>query len=199
MPVNGPARRLVARRNVGGIEPAGGERLVEVPGEAVLLVAGLTPFFSATVSSEEVPRGKPAPDVYLEAARRLGEALVARGPQRAELGDELRACQLATPLAIAVVVVVRLINRRIPGLLIAVIIAIVVSQAAHLAHHPVMRKGLGPRRIVGIVRQILIGIGGVRMLRARSSSVTNFTLRSAERTMAGAPAAIIGPWPATQR
>jgi HAD superfamily hydrolase (TIGR01509 family) len=28
--------------------------------------------FKATVSSEEVPRGKPAPDVYLEAARRLG-------------------------------------------------------------------------------------------------------------------------------
>jgi HAD superfamily hydrolase (TIGR01509 family) len=27
--------------------------------------------FRATVSSEEVPRGKPAPDVYLEAARRL--------------------------------------------------------------------------------------------------------------------------------
>ena len=27
--------------------------------------------FEATVSSEEVPRGKPAPDVYLEAARRL--------------------------------------------------------------------------------------------------------------------------------
>src|SRR5262249_21531871 len=30
--------------------------------------------FTATVSSEEVPRGKPAPDVYLEAARRLGVA-----------------------------------------------------------------------------------------------------------------------------
>jgi HAD superfamily hydrolase (TIGR01509 family) len=28
--------------------------------------------FGATVSSEEVARGKPAPDVYLEAARRLG-------------------------------------------------------------------------------------------------------------------------------
>jgi HAD superfamily hydrolase (TIGR01509 family) len=40
--------------------------------DAVLLVAGLTPFFAATVSSEEVPRGKPAPDVYLEAARCLG-------------------------------------------------------------------------------------------------------------------------------
>jgi HAD superfamily hydrolase (TIGR01509 family) len=40
--------------------------------DAVLLVAGLTPFFTATVSSEEVQHGKPAPDVYLEAARRLG-------------------------------------------------------------------------------------------------------------------------------
>jgi HAD superfamily hydrolase (TIGR01509 family) len=37
-----------------------------------LELAGLDEFFRATVSSEEVPRGKPAPDVYLEAARRLG-------------------------------------------------------------------------------------------------------------------------------
>jgi HAD superfamily hydrolase (TIGR01509 family) len=42
--------------------------------DAVLEVAGLAPYFAATVSSEEVPRGKPAPDVYLEAARRLGVA-----------------------------------------------------------------------------------------------------------------------------
>jgi HAD superfamily hydrolase (TIGR01509 family) len=42
--------------------------------EAVLELAGLTECFSATVSSEEVARGKPAPDVYLEAARRLGVA-----------------------------------------------------------------------------------------------------------------------------
>src|SRR5436190_7956871 len=40
--------------------------------DAVLDVAGLTDCFAATVSSEEVARGKPAPDVYLEAARRLG-------------------------------------------------------------------------------------------------------------------------------
>ena len=32
----------------------------------------LTELFEVTVSSEEVARGKPAPDVYLEAARRLG-------------------------------------------------------------------------------------------------------------------------------
>jgi HAD superfamily hydrolase (TIGR01509 family) len=40
--------------------------------DAVLDAAGLSRYFRATVSSEEVPKGKPAPDVYLEAARRLG-------------------------------------------------------------------------------------------------------------------------------
>jgi HAD superfamily hydrolase (TIGR01509 family) len=40
--------------------------------DAVLRELGLTELFEVTVSSEEVARGKPAPDVYLEAARRLG-------------------------------------------------------------------------------------------------------------------------------
>jgi HAD superfamily hydrolase (TIGR01509 family) len=40
--------------------------------DLVLELSGLAPRFRVTVSSEEVPRGKPAPDVYLEAARRLG-------------------------------------------------------------------------------------------------------------------------------
>ena len=40
--------------------------------DAVLRGAGIAGHFAATVSSEEVPRGKPAPDVYLEAARRVG-------------------------------------------------------------------------------------------------------------------------------
>jgi HAD superfamily hydrolase (TIGR01509 family) len=40
--------------------------------EEVLELAGIAGCFRATVSSEEVARGKPAPDVYLEAARRLG-------------------------------------------------------------------------------------------------------------------------------
>jgi HAD superfamily hydrolase (TIGR01509 family) len=39
---------------------------------AVLEQAGIAGAFRATVSSEEVARGKPAPDVYLEALRRLG-------------------------------------------------------------------------------------------------------------------------------
>jgi HAD superfamily hydrolase (TIGR01509 family) len=42
--------------------------------EEVLKLAGIGDYFPATVSSEEVERGKPAPDVYLEAARRLGVA-----------------------------------------------------------------------------------------------------------------------------
>jgi HAD superfamily hydrolase (TIGR01509 family) len=40
--------------------------------ETALELAGLADFFRATVSSEEVARGKPEPDVYLEAARQLG-------------------------------------------------------------------------------------------------------------------------------
>jgi beta-phosphoglucomutase-like phosphatase (HAD superfamily) len=40
--------------------------------DLVLDLAGLARSFRATVSSEEVARGKPAPDVSLEAARRLG-------------------------------------------------------------------------------------------------------------------------------
>ena len=39
--------------------------------DAVLRALELTALFEVTVSSEEVARGKPAPDVYVEAARRL--------------------------------------------------------------------------------------------------------------------------------
>jgi HAD superfamily hydrolase (TIGR01509 family) len=39
--------------------------------DLVLELSGLDRFFKATVSSEEVARGKPAPDVNLEACRRL--------------------------------------------------------------------------------------------------------------------------------
>jgi HAD superfamily hydrolase (TIGR01509 family) len=40
--------------------------------ETVLERAGIADLFEAVVSSEEVARGKPAPDVYVEAMRRLG-------------------------------------------------------------------------------------------------------------------------------
>jgi HAD superfamily hydrolase (TIGR01509 family) len=40
--------------------------------DLTLELSAMAPYFRATVSSEEVARGKPAPDVYLDAARRLG-------------------------------------------------------------------------------------------------------------------------------
>jgi len=63
----GAVRRLAAQYPL-GVASSSNRALID----AVLLLAGLTEFFTATVSSEEVAHGKPAPDVYLEAARRLG-------------------------------------------------------------------------------------------------------------------------------
>ena len=69
--------------------------------DLVLEVGGLGPCFKATVSSEEVERGKPAPDVYLEAARRLGVA-----PERcAAIEDStngLRAARAARMRVVAI-------------------------------------------------------------------------------------------------
>ena len=60
-------RRLAGRWPLGLASSANKEII-----ELVLDRAGLGDAFAAYVSSEEVARGKPAPDVYLEAARRLG-------------------------------------------------------------------------------------------------------------------------------
>ena len=51
-----------------GIASSSNPELIEV----VLRSAGLSDLFPVAVSSQEVGRGKPSPDVYLEAARRLG-------------------------------------------------------------------------------------------------------------------------------
>lgn len=59
--------RLAARWPL-GLASSSNRELIDLSLEA----GGLHRFFRATVSSEEVARGKPAPDVYLEAARRLG-------------------------------------------------------------------------------------------------------------------------------
>lgn len=40
--------------------------------DAILAGTGLDAYLRTTVSADEVPHGKPAPDVFLEAARRLG-------------------------------------------------------------------------------------------------------------------------------
>jgi HAD superfamily hydrolase (TIGR01509 family) len=59
-------RRLAARYPL-GLASSSNRPIIEV----VLERSGLASCFAATVSSEEVALGKPAPDVYLETARRL--------------------------------------------------------------------------------------------------------------------------------
>jgi HAD superfamily hydrolase (TIGR01509 family) len=59
--------RLAGRWPVGLASSSNREVIDEVLG-----AMGVAELFAATVSSEEVGRGKPAPDVYLEAARRMG-------------------------------------------------------------------------------------------------------------------------------
>jgi HAD superfamily hydrolase (TIGR01509 family) len=58
--------RLAARWPL-GLASSSNRELIDLALDA----SGLGRWFEATVSSEEVPRGKPAPDVFLEAARRL--------------------------------------------------------------------------------------------------------------------------------
>jgi HAD superfamily hydrolase (TIGR01509 family) len=75
--------------------------------ELVLDRAGLAGCFRATVTSEEVARGKPAPDVYLEAAGRLGVP-----PQRcAAVEDSASGLRSAAAAGMWVVAVP---NRRYP-------------------------------------------------------------------------------------
>ncbi|GAA2307385.1 HAD family phosphatase [Nonomuraea roseoviolacea subsp. roseoviolacea] len=68
MPAARETVRRLAERHTLGLASSSPRRLIDV----VLDAAGLNDCFAATVSTEEVPRGKPAPDGYLEAASRLG-------------------------------------------------------------------------------------------------------------------------------
>jgi HAD superfamily hydrolase (TIGR01509 family) len=69
--------------------------------DLVLREAELAECFEATVSSEEVARGKPAPDVYLEAARRLASDPV-RCVAVEDSSNGLRAAAAAGMLVIAI-------------------------------------------------------------------------------------------------
>ena len=75
--------------------------------EAVLDAAALADLFEVTVSSEEVPRGKPAPDVFLAAAQRLGVA-----PERsAAIEDSANGIRAAHGAGMRVIAIP---NRRYP-------------------------------------------------------------------------------------
>lgn len=70
-PIGGVITLLYAARRAGlpCAVASGASRLLVQPGLAAL---GITDQFAAVVAAEDVPRGKPAPDLYIEAARRLG-------------------------------------------------------------------------------------------------------------------------------
>jgi HAD superfamily hydrolase (TIGR01509 family) len=107
-------RRIAARWPVGLASSANREVI-----DAVLAASGLAEVFGATVSGEEVARGKPAPDIYLEAARRLGV-----DPTRsAAVEDSTNGLRSA---AAAGMLVVALPNREFPPAPEAVGLAAVV-------------------------------------------------------------------------
>jgi HAD superfamily hydrolase (TIGR01509 family) len=71
LPIIDGAREAVAALSAHwrlGLASSANRQLIEL----VLDLASMREHFAAAVSAEEVDHGKPAPDVYLEAARRIG-------------------------------------------------------------------------------------------------------------------------------
>ena len=89
-------RRLAARWPL-GLASSSNRELID----RALELSGLAPYFRATVSSEEVERGKPAPDVYLEAARRLGVE-PARCAAIEDSASGIRSARAAEMLVVAI-------------------------------------------------------------------------------------------------
>jgi len=77
----------IARENLGKLPMAiatGGRRSIM---ERILPQLGIAEWFGAVVTSEDVVRQKPAPDIFLEAARRIGvEPQYCRAYEDTELG-----------------------------------------------------------------------------------------------------------------
>jgi HAD superfamily hydrolase (TIGR01509 family) len=107
--------------------------------DAVLGRAGLTESFRATVSSEEVARGKPAPDVYLAATRKL-EVEPERAAAVEDSSNGLRSASAAG------MVVVAIPNREFPPEADALSLAdVVLSKLDELTPDAVLSAAQGRR------------------------------------------------------
>src|SRR5262249_7126738 len=69
--------------------------------DSVLVAAGWSGLFNATVSTDEVGRGKPAPDVFLQAASRLGRMAAACAAVE-DSSNGMRSAAAAGMLVIAI-------------------------------------------------------------------------------------------------
>jgi HAD superfamily hydrolase (TIGR01509 family) len=90
------AVRRIGERWPLGLASSSNRELIDL----ALELMGVGELFRVTVSSEEVERGKPAPDVYLEAARRLGVA--DRAVAVEDSGAGIRAAKAAGMRVIAI-------------------------------------------------------------------------------------------------
>ena len=107
--------------------------------DAALETTGLADSFAATVSGDEVKRGKPAPDVYLAAASKLGvDACKAAAVEDSSNG--LRSAAAADMLVIAIP------NREFPPDDDSLGMAdIVLDSIAELTPETIDRYTSGPR------------------------------------------------------
>ncbi|MEN3313046.1 MAG: hypothetical protein V7645_2375 [Actinomycetota bacterium] len=105
--------------------------------DRVLEVSGLAPYFKATVSSEEVERGKPAPDVYSEAARRLGVE-AARSAAIEDSASGIRSAHAAGMHVVAIP------NRAFPPPAAALALADVVLESIQELDPEVVREAERP-------------------------------------------------------
>ncbi|MFZ0088307.1 MAG: HAD family phosphatase [Solirubrobacteraceae bacterium] len=90
--------RTMTRRWPLGLASSSNRQIIDL----VLEQAGLSEAFAVTVSSEEVARGKPAPDVYVETVRRLGGLEPHACVAVEDSGNGLRAAAAAGMPVIAV-------------------------------------------------------------------------------------------------
>jgi HAD superfamily hydrolase (TIGR01509 family) len=128
-------RRIGARWPL-GIASSSNRPLIDL----FLELTGTRDLFSATVSSEEVAHGKPAPDVYLEAARRLEV-----GPERcAAIEDSENGIRSASAAGMLVVAIP---NRVFPPSTEALALTdVVLDSLAELTPEAIERASGAPRR-----------------------------------------------------
>jgi HAD superfamily hydrolase (TIGR01509 family) len=99
--------------------------------ETVLQAASLRPYFSVTMSTEQVPHGKPAPDIYLAVTAQLG----CPAPECAAIEDSSNGLRSAAAAGLRVIAVPR--PRYPPDPDALAVSSLVMPSLAHLTAHAI--------------------------------------------------------------